>query len=52
MMLKYTTPRIPQLNVVIERIFSVIKEGSLAMILNETFNNTAQKISWEEAVHI
>ena len=49
--MEYTTPHTPQLNGVIERIFSVIKEGALAMLLNTKLNNTAQKMLWAEAGH-
>ena len=41
----------PQLNIVIERRFSVIKEGALAMLLNAKLNDIAQKMLWKEAVH-
>ena len=45
------TPHTPQLNEVTERIFSVIKEGALAMLLNAKRDDTAQKMLWMEAVH-
>ena len=50
-MFDYTTSHTPQLNGVIERIFEVVKEVALAMILNAKFNDTAQKMLWSEAVH-
>ena len=50
-MLDYKTPHTPQLNKVIEGIFSVIKKGALDMILNSNLNDTAQKMLWEETVH-
>ena len=43
-MLDYTTPHTPQFNSVTERIFAVIKEGVLSMLLNTNFNDTAQKM--------
>ena len=51
MTFEYMTPHTPQLNGVIEGIFSVIKEGALDMLLNEKLNDTNQKIMWEESVH-
>ena len=39
------------MNRVIEIIFSVIKEGALAMLLSTKLNDTAQKMLWAEAVH-
>ena len=51
-MLEYTTPHTPQLNGFIERIFTFIKEGALAMLLKAKLNDTAQKILWSEAFHI
>ena len=42
--LEYTNPHKPQMNGVVERIFAVIKEGVLAMLLNANLNDTAQKI--------
>ena len=50
-MLEYTTPYKPQFNGVIEIIFVFIKEGALAVFLNEKLNYIAQKILWEEVVH-
>ena len=47
--MEYTTPKTPQFNGIIERIFKVITEGALAMILNEKFNDIAQKMLWTEA---
>ena len=44
--LEYTTPHTPHLNGVIETIFAVIKEGALAILLNEKLNATAQKSLW------
>ena len=41
----------PQFSVVTERIFVVIKNRVLAMLLNMKLNDTAQKIMWEETVH-
>ena len=41
----------PQLNGVIERISTVIKEGLLAILPNAKLNDTAQKMMWAEAVH-
>ena len=49
--LEYTTLHNPHLNRAIERIFAVIKEGALAMILSVKLNDTAHKMLWEEAVH-
>ena len=49
--LDYIAPHMPQLNVIIERIFNVIKEGALDMLLNVKINDTSQKILWEEAVN-
>ena len=46
--MKYTTPDTPQMNKVIDRIFAVIKEGALSMLLNTKLNYTAQKILWAE----
>ena len=40
--LEYTTPHTPQLNGIIKRIFSVIKEGALVIIMNTELNDTAQ----------
>ena len=39
------------MNGVIERIFSVIKEKALEILINAKLNDTAQKILWEEVVH-
>ena len=50
-MSEYTTPLTPQLNVVIEIIYAVIKEEELDMILDEKSNDTAQKMLWEDALH-
>ena len=50
--LEYTTPHTPQMNGVIERIFAIIKEGELAMMLNVKLNDTAQKIPRAEYVHV
>ena len=49
--LKYTTPHMPQLNGVMERIFSVIKQVTLAMLLNAKLHDKDQNIMWAEAVH-
>ena len=49
--MEYTTPNMLQLNGFIERIFVIIKEGVLDMILNEKPNYTAQKMLWTEAVN-
>ena len=49
--LEYTTPHTPQLSGVIERRFSVIKEGSLEMLLKAKLNNTSQKMLWAEDGH-
>ena len=49
--LEYTTPHMPHLNGVIERIFAIIKEGAIVMLLNEKLHYTAQKMLWSEAVH-
>ena len=51
MTLEYTTPYKTQLNRFIERIFSVIKEGELSMMLNAKLNDTAQIILWAETFH-
>ena len=48
--LEFTTPHKTQLNVIIERIFSFIKEGTLDVLLNENLDDTSQKIMWTEAV--
>ena len=50
-MLEYTTPHTPQLNRFIERKVSVIKEGTLAMLLKEKLNDTSQIMLWAEAVN-
>ena len=42
-MLYYKTPYTHQLKGVTKIIFTVIKEGSLANLLNANFNDTAQK---------
>ena len=39
------------LNGVIERIFSIIKEVALAILINEKPNKDTQKMLWTEAVH-
>ena len=49
--LEYTTPHIPQLNVVIKRIFEVIKEGALAMLLRKKSTDISQKMLLKEAVN-
>ena len=51
MMLYYMTPQMPQFNSVIEIIFSVIKEGVLAILLNKKLNETDQKMIWAESVN-
>ena len=38
------TPHVPQLNGVIKIIFAFIKEGDLAMLLNEKLNYIDQKL--------
>ena len=43
-MLDYRAPHMPELNRFIERIFVVIKEGPLAMLLNAELNDIAQKM--------
>ena len=48
---KLTTLHTPQLNGVIDRIFAIIKDGELAMLLNAKLNNTYQKMMCTEAVH-
>ena len=48
---RYMIPHTSHLNGFIERIFSVIKEGDLSIILNKKLNDTAQKTLREEAVH-
>ena len=48
--LEYTKTHTPQMNRVIERRFSVIKEGALEMLLNVKLNDTAQKMLLVEAV--
>ena len=40
-----------QMNVVIERIFSVFKEGGLAVLPNAELNDTTQKLMLAEYVH-
>ena len=47
---EYTTPHKPQMNRVIERIFSVIKEGALVILLNMKLDVAAQIILWAESV--
>ena len=49
--LDYIAPHMPQLNVIIERIFNTIKERALDILLNVKINDTSQKILWEEAVN-
>ena len=44
--MEYITPHVPQLNGVIKIIFAFIREGELAMLLNEKLNYTDQKILW------
>ena len=41
--LEYTTSHTPQLNKVIERRSTIIKEGALSMLLNAKINYTSQK---------
>ena len=50
-MLEYTKLHTPQLNGYNERIFEVITEMSLSMLLNAKLNGTGQKILWVESVH-
>ena len=50
-MLEYTMTHTPHMNGFIERIFAVIKEGALEMLLNAKLNGTAQKMLWAETVH-
>ena len=45
------TSHMYQLNGVIERIFSNIKERSLEILLNKKLNYTAHKILWSDTVH-
>ena len=40
------------MNIFIERRFELIREGALSVLLNEKLNDTAQRILWEEAVHM
>ena len=47
----YTTTHMPQLKIVFKRIFVVIKEGELSMLLNYKLNNKSQKMLWTEAIH-
>ena len=49
--LKYTTSRPPHVNSIIKRIFAVIKEGALAILLNAKLNDNAQKVFWTEALY-
>ena len=51
-MLEYTTPYTPQMNDIKERIFAIIKEGSLETLQNEKPNIMAQKILRVKAVHM
>ena len=44
--LEYTTPYMPHMNRVMERIFALIKEGALAILLNTKLNDTDQKMLW------
>ena len=44
------TPHTPQLKGVIERIFAIIKEGVLEILLNVKPNEDTQKIMWDEAI--
>ena len=48
---EHTTPNTPHLNGVTERRLAIIKEWSLAMLLNAKLNETAQKILWAEAIY-
>ena len=50
--LEYTTPHTPQPNGGIESRYVIIKEGALAMLLDAKLIDTAQKILWEEYIHI
>ena len=45
------TTNTPQLNGGIEIQFTFSKEGSLEILLNSKFNESAQKILWSEAVY-
>ena len=40
------------MNLFIDRRFEVIREGASTMLLNAKLNNTAQRMPWEEAVHM
>ena len=40
----------PQMNGFIERVFSIIKELLLAIMLNDKINDTDQKMLWAESV--
>ena len=51
-LLEYTRPHMSQLNVVIVRIFAIIKYGVLYMLLNSKLNNTYHKMLWSEVVHM
>ena len=50
-MLEYTTLHTYQLNIFIQRIFAVTKEGVLAILLNAKLNEIDHKILWAEDVH-
>ena len=49
--MEYTTPPVPQLNRVMKRIFAVVKEGALSILLNAKLNETAHQMLWGEDVH-
>ena len=51
-MLEYTTPHMPHMNGVIERVFNVIKEGAFVILLNSRLNEDDQKMMWEKSVHM
>ena len=50
--MEYTTLHTPQMIIVRERIFAVIKEGALEMLLNAKLNDTDKKMLLAEAVHM
>ena len=49
--MEYTTTHKPKLNRVIERIFTIIKEGELDILMNVKLNDRYQKMIWAEAIH-
>ena len=50
MILSSVSGTTPQMNGFIERVFSIIKELLLAIMLNDKINDTDQKMLWAESV--